>query len=148
MKKFISILLIVVLAFGVAACGKDKTENVDTEPTQPPLTAEEKTVMGKWTLESVTDPSGNAVDLSVISAIPGAGVLFGTILSENPEIEFNDSRVIKFSMFNVGFSIPEPETLILSSEILGSDITLPITYGDDTFSFLIDGVYKLTFKKA
>ncbi len=168
MKKFISVLLIIIIALSMVGCGKKTTakdkpfpknktkqsENVNqeesdvTEGEQAPLTKEEKTILGKWTLDSIFDREGNSAELSDIERIPGAGVLFGMMLRESPDIEFDESRVIKMSMFNVNFSIPNPDTLILSSEILGDDITLPITYGDDTFSFLIDNLYTLTFKKA
>lgn len=68
MKKWLSFLLVLVLAVGLAACGSQSTENESNEAT----------TAGEEGASETTTAVGESVDYQIIGIDPGAGIMKAT----------------------------------------------------------------------
>ena len=152
-KSFAACTLAVVLAFGLTACGRENAANQDQAavetpaPTPTPATKEAQ-IVGSWSLVQVTDASGNTVDLSALSEVPGAGVLLGALLSEGATIEFTADGTIKFSVFSASYHFADEDTLAISTELASSDLNLPVDIQGDTLTLSVEDQYQIQFSRA
>ncbi|WP_017754800.1 glycine betaine ABC transporter substrate-binding protein [Calidifontibacillus oryziterrae] len=89
MKKWLSFLLVFVLAIGLAACGSQETSNEEPATETEPATTE-------TTGSEAATPIGESVDYQIVGIDPGAGIMKATA-SAIEEYELEDWEVIEGS---------------------------------------------------